>query len=211
MTLIDYLRPVPLVAILRGITPAEAPVIGRVLYRQGIRCIEVPLNSPTPFDSIAALRESLPQDCLIGAGTVLRAEDVGNVKSAGGQLIVMPHCDGAVIRAARAAGMWCAPGVATPTEGFASLAAGADALKLFPAEQVSPVAMKAWRAVLPAGTAFIPVGGMTTECLAEYWRAGAVGFGIGSALYTPGRTPAEVEERAGRFVACLNQFEPQAI
>lgn len=194
-----YLSQLPLIAILRGITPAEAVDVGKALYAEGFRCIEVPLNSPQPFASIAALRAALDEDCLVGAGTVLRPADVQALKAAGGTLVVMPHSDPEVIRAAKAAGMLCAPGVATPTEGMAALAAGADALKLFPAEQLGPAVLKAWRSVFPRETAMIPVGGMTPERMAEYWAAGAAGFGIGSALYAPGIDMQEVTRRARAF------------
>ena len=194
-----YLSAMPLIAILRGIKPAEAVDIGNALYRQGFRCIEVPLNSPSPLDSIAALRGALPQDCLVGAGTVLHVSDVHEVKAAGGELVVMPHSDAGIIRAAKGAGMLCAPGVATPTEGMAALACGADVLKLCPAEQLPPAALKAWKSVFPVGTALIPVGGVTPERMAEYWKAGASGFGIGSALYAPGITAQETELRAQTF------------
>lgn len=189
----------PLIAILRGITPAEAAAVGTTLYAHGFRCIEVPLNSPQPLESIAALREAVPGDCLVGAGTVLRVADVNEVKAAGGSLVVMPHSAPDIIRAAKQAGMLCAPGVATPTEGMAALACGADALKLFPAEQLGPAVVKAWRSVFPPSTALIPVGGMTPERMGDYWKAGANGFGIGSALYAPGISLQEVGRRARAF------------
>lgn len=148
----------PLVAILRGLRPQEAEDIGAALYAAGFRLIEVPLNSPEPFDSIARLARSLPADAVIGAGTVLQVEDVARVRDAGGQLIVMPHADVEVIRAAKAAGMYCVPGVATPTEAFAASKAGADALKLFPAELVTPAIVKAMRAVLPPRAPFAASG-----------------------------------------------------
>lgn len=201
-----YLSAMPLIAILRGIKPVEAVDIGHALYRQGFRCIEVPLNSPSPLESIRALRDALPQDCLVGAGTVLRVSDVHDVKAAGGELVVMPHSDAEIIRAAKAAGMLCAPGVATPTEGMAALACGADALKLFPAEQLPPAVLKAWKSVFPAGTALIPVGGVTPERMAEYWKAGAAGFGIGSALYAPGMTATDVEQRAIQFAEAARRL-----
>ena len=199
MTLNAYLSNLPLIAILRGITPGEADAVGELLYAAGFRCIEVPLNSPQPLASIAALRAILPEDCLVGAGTVLRPADVQEVKAAGGSLIVMPHADADVIRAAKQADMLCAPGVATPTEGMAALANGADGLKLFPAEQLSPAVLKAWRSVFPRNTAMIPVGGVTPERMSEYWNAGATGFGIGSALYAPGISIQELEHRAQAF------------
>ncbi|MGY8819065.1 MAG: 2-dehydro-3-deoxy-6-phosphogalactonate aldolase [Pseudomonadales bacterium] len=189
-----------LVAILRGLRPQEAESIGSALYVAGIRLIEVPLNSPQPLRSIEILRRTLPDDCLVGAGTVLSTQQVQAVKEAGGQLIVMPHCDAQVLHAAKDAGLYLAPGVATPSEAFAALAAGADALKLFPAEQVGIGAMKAWLAVLPTGTAMLPVGGFTPENMAPYLRAGAAGFGLGSALYSPGLPADEVGRRAHAFI-----------
>lgn len=189
-----------LIAILRGVRPDEVEAIGHALYDAGFRIIEVPLNSPQPLESIARLRKGLPRDCLIGAGTVLDATQVAEVRAAGGELIVMPHGDPQVIRAAKAAGLSVAPGVATPTEAFAALAEGADVLKLFPAEQLGPGVLKAWRAVLPAATALLPVGGITPESLTAYRRAGAAGFGLGSALYAPGMDADEVARRAQAFV-----------
>ncbi len=189
-----------LIAILRGLRPEEAESIGSALYAAGIRIIEVPLNSPQPLRSLEILRRTLPEDCLVGAGTVLSAEQVRAVKAAGGQLIVMPHCDVQVLRAAKDAGLYLAPGVATPSEAFAALTAGADALKVFPAEQVGIGAMKAWLAVLPPGTALLPVGGITPDNMAPYLRAGAAGFGLGSALYSPGLPADEVGRRAQAFI-----------
>ena len=189
-----------LIAILRGLRPEEAESIGSALYAAGIRIIEVPLNSPQPLRSLEILRRTLPDDCLVGAGTVLSAEQVRAVKEAGGQLIVMPHCDVQVLRAAKDAGLYLAPGVATPSEAFAALTAGADALKVFPAEQVGIGAMKAWLAVLPPGTALLPVGGITPDNMVPYLRAGAAGFGLGSALYSPGLPADEVGRRAQAFI-----------
>jgi len=195
-----------LVAILRGLRPSEAEAVGSQLYDAGIRIIEVPLNSPQPLDSISILRTALPDDCLIGAGTVLSPLQVEQVKAAGGQLIVMPHGDPAVLRAAKMAGLFSAPGVATPSEAFAALGEGADALKLFPAEQLGPAALKAWLAVLPVGTALLPVGGITPDNMASYLKAGAAGFGLGSALYSPGLDAAEVGRRAQAFIQARNAF-----
>ncbi|RAS26324.1 MULTISPECIES: 2-dehydro-3-deoxy-6-phosphogalactonate aldolase [unclassified Pseudomonas] len=189
-----------LIAILRGLQPHEAAAIGEVLYGAGFRVIEVPLNSPEPFESIRILRGSLPADCLIGAGTVLTPAQVAQVQAAGGQLIVMPHSDPQVLRAAKAAGLYLAPGVATPTEAFAALAEGADVLKLFPAEQMGPAVVKAWLAVLPAGTVLAPVGGITPGNLQQFFDAGARGFGLGSGLYKPGMTPRQVAAAAQAYV-----------
>lgn len=194
-----------LVAILRGLRPEEAPAIGDVLYAAGFRVIEVPLNSPQPYDSIRLLRQSLPADCLIGAGTVLTAEQVRHVKDAGGQVIVMPHSDPEVLRAAKADGLFLAPGVATPTEAFAALAAGADVLKLFPAEQMGPAVVKAWLAVLPAGTVLLPVGGVSPDNMQAFLDAGVRGFGLGSGLFKPGMNADEVAQRAKDYVATWNQ------
>ena len=191
----------PLVAILRGIRPDEAEGIGRDLYAAGFRLIEVPLNSPDPFASIAAIRRALPADALVGAGTVLSIEQVWQLKDCGGELVVMPHADTAVIRAAKEAGLICTPGVVTPTEAFAALAAGADALKIFPAELVTPAILKAIRVVLPQGTRLLPVGGITPDNMQPYVDAGATGFGLGSALYKPGMTAEVVAEATRRFVA----------
>lgn len=191
----------PLVAILRGITPSEVEAVGAVLYEAGFRLLEVPLNSPDPFASIALLRRVLPTEALVGAGTVLSPERVERLLEAGGELVVMPHADTQVIRAAKVAGLLCVPGVATPTEAFAALDAGADALKLFPAELVTPAVLKAMRAVLPKSTLLLPVGGIAPDTMAPYLAAGANGFGLGSALYAPGMSSAQVGERANAFVA----------
>ncbi|GFM81531.1 2-dehydro-3-deoxy-6-phosphogalactonate aldolase [Pseudomonas cichorii] len=195
-----------LVAILRGLRPEEAPAIGEVLYQAGFRVIEVPLNSPQPYDSITLLRQYLPADCLVGAGTVLTPEQVDQVKEAGGQVIVMPHSDPEVLRAAKAAGLFLSPGVATPTEAFAALAEGADVLKLFPAEQMSPAVVKAWLAVLPAGTVLLPVGGITPENMKVFLDAGVKGFGLGSGLFKPGMSAADVEQRAKAYVSAWHEL-----
>ena len=186
------LAKMPFVAILRGITPDEVVAIGRALTGAGITIIEVPLNSPQPFESIARLAGDLGTRCLVGAGTVMTPRDVDRVRAAGGRLIVMPHGDRIVIEAAKAAGLDCVAGVATPTEAFAVLAAGADALKMFPGEILGAPVLKAWRAVLAKETLLLPVGGVATQNLAAYAAAGADGFGIGSAFYAPGMTSAEV-------------------
>lgn len=190
-----------MIAILRGVRNAEVEGIGAALYESGFRIIEVPLNSPEPLASIALLRKCLPADCIVGAGTVLKVAQVQQVRQAGGELIVMPHSDGAIIRAARDAGMLSAPGVATVTEAFAALDNGADVLKMFPAEQLGPQVVKAWRAVIARDIALLPVGGITPEGMAVFRAAGASGFGLGSALYTPGLSADQVRQRAQAFVA----------
>jgi 2-dehydro-3-deoxyphosphogalactonate aldolase len=197
----EHLAGLPLIAILRGVEPGEAVAIGRVLIEAGFRALEVPLNSPQPLQSIAALAAAFGAHALIGAGTVLDPADVERVAAAGGRLIVMPHADHAVIRAAKARGLLCMPGVATPTEAFGALAAGADALKMFPAEALPPAVVKAWRAVLPKQVWLLPVGGITPERMAPYLAAGGDGFGLGSALYQRGRTTGETAARAAAFAA----------
>jgi 2-dehydro-3-deoxyphosphogalactonate aldolase len=195
----ELLAPLPLVAILRGVTPAEAGGIGEALIRTGFAAIEVPLNSPEPLASIRVLADAFGDQALIGAGTVRDPADVARIAAAGGRLIVMPHGDPAVIRAAKQRGLLCVPGVATPTEAFAALDAGADALKLFPAEALPPAVVKAWRAVLPKDVWLLPVGGIRTDSMAPYVAAGANGFGLGSALYKPGMTPTQVATAAHAF------------
>jgi 2-dehydro-3-deoxyphosphogalactonate aldolase len=190
----------PLIAILRGVRPDEVEAIGAALHVAGFRLIEVPLNSPQPFDSIARLRRSLPADTIVGAGTVLARDEVAHLHAAGGELAVMPHADVDVIAAAKAAGLVCVPGIATPTEAFAALRAGADALKLFPAEMLTPPVLKALRAVLPRDVALLPVGGITPLNMRSYRDAGSSGFGLGSALYSPGTMAEEVARRAQAFV-----------
>ncbi len=195
----DWLGALPLVAILRGLRPDEALDVGHALYDAAFRVIEVPMNSPEPLDSIRQLSSALGESCLIGAGTVLRTEHVAQIAAAGGRLIVMPHVDVAIITAAKRAGLYCIPGVATPTEAFAAIQAGADAIKLFPAEQITPAVLKAWRAVIPRDLAMLPVGGIAPETMAPYIAAGASGFGLGSALYVPGRDTDDIRQRAHAF------------
>jgi len=195
----------PLVAILRGVQPHEVEGIAHAVYNAGFRIIEVPLNSPQALESIRLLSKSLPADAVLGAGTVLSVNAVDEVQAVGGRIIVMPHADVAVIKAAKANGMACVPGVATPTEAFAALHAGADALKLFPAELITPTIMKAMRAVLPAETRLLPVGGVTPDNMGPFRAAGAAGFGLGSALYAPGIDAAEAGKRAQRFVEAWRQ------
>lgn len=196
-----YLKDLPLIAILRGVTPDEIVAVGRALHDAGFRVIEIPLNSPQPFESIRRLTAELGESSLIGAGTVLTEAQVAEVDAAGGRLIVSPNANLAVIRASKAAGLVSAPGVATPSEGFAALDAGADSLKLFPAEQLGPAVVKAWRAVFPKELALLPVGGITPDNMGPYVAAGANGFGLGSALYKPGLTAAQVSANAQAFAA----------
>lgn len=195
------LQTLPLVAILRGVKPDEVLRLGCVLHSAGFRLIEVPLNSPQALDSIARLRCALPRDTLVGAGTVLRVDEVDAVAATAAELIVAPNFDAAVVQTARARGLIAIPGVATPSEAFAALAAGAQLLKLFPAEMLPPAVVKAWRAVLPADVRLLPVGGITPKSMQDYVAAGAAGFGLGSALYRPGASAADVEERARAFAS----------
>jgi 2-dehydro-3-deoxyphosphogalactonate aldolase len=197
----DVLAGLPLVAVLRGVTPAEAVEVAAALYDGGIRCVEVTLNSPQPLASIAAIRDRFDGVLMVGAGTVLRSHEVGEAAAAGAQIIVSPNMDPAVIGAAKTAGLTSLPGVFTPSEAFAALAAGADALKLFPAEALAPAALAALLAVLPPGTSVLPVGGIEPAGMARWRLAGAVGFGIGGSLFKAGRHPDEVRERARAFAA----------
>jgi len=199
----EALQAMPLVAILRGLEPDHCEEVAAALVDAGFRIIEVPLNSPEPFETIARLAGRFGARALIGAGTVLTPDDTNAVAAAGGRLVVMPNCDPAVIRAAKAAGCAAVPGIMTPSEAFAALNAGADALKLFPAEVLPPKMVKALRAVLPAETQMLAVGGITPETMAGYWQAGARGFGLGSALFKPGKTVAAIATDASRFVATM--------
>lgn len=190
----------PLVAILRGLTPAEAPAIGDILVEAGFRILEVPLNSPQPLDSIALLRKRFPQ-ALVGAGTVLRAQDVREVAEVGGELIVAPNFNPAVVAESMRLGLVSLPGVMTPTEAFGALEAGATAVKLFPAELASPAVVKALLAVLPSGTQLIPVGGIAAGNIPAWRAAGAAGFGLGSSLFRPGDDAPTVRRKASALVA----------
>jgi 2-dehydro-3-deoxyphosphogalactonate aldolase len=193
----------PLVAILRGIKPEEVAPVGAALIDAGFAIIEVPLNSPDPFTSIARLAHQFGDLALIGAGTVLTPTQVNDVNAAGGRLIVMPHADTEVIRAAKAARMAALPGFQTPTEAFAAFHAGADGLKLFPAEAAAPAILKAMKAVLPPEMPILPVGGITPERMDAYFQVGAAGFGLGSALYRPGDSADQVAASARKFIAAL--------
>jgi 2-dehydro-3-deoxyphosphogalactonate aldolase len=195
----------PLIAILRGLKPTEADPVGDVLFEAGFRLIEVPLNSPQSFDSIARLRKRLPQ-ALVGAGTVLTAAEAGQVAGAGGELVVAPNFERDVVVETVRLGMASLPGILTPTEGFAALAAGAHGLKLFPAELASPAVVKAMLAVLPKGTPMIPVGGIAADNLAGWRAAGAAGFGVGSSLYKPGDDAATVRTKATAIVSAFKKI-----
>lgn len=196
----------PLIAILRGLKPNEAEAIGDVLVEAGFRLIEVPLNSPQPLESIALLRKRFPQ-AVVGAGTVLTAAEVRAVAAAGGELVVAPNFERDVVVETVRLGMASLPGIMTPTEAFAAPAAGAHALKLFPAELASPAVVKAMLAVLPKGTPMIPVGGIAADNLAGWYAAGAASFGLGSSLYKPGDDAATVRAKAAKIVSAFRNIE----
>lgn len=198
-----YLDQCPLIAIIRGVTPGEAVAIGEALHEGGIRIIEVPLNSPDPLSSIELLAKRFGDDVLVGAGTVLDPIDVGPVWDAGGRIIVSPDTNVDVIAATAAIGLVASPGYSTPTEAFAALRAGATALKLFPAEAVTPAVLKAQLAVLPKDIPILPVGGIKPDNMRPWLDAGATGFGLGGGLYRPGQSAAETLEKAKAYVAAL--------
>jgi 2-dehydro-3-deoxyphosphogalactonate aldolase len=198
----------PLVAILRGLEPERAADVAQVVFDAGFRIVEVPLNRPGAIEAIAAIARHAPDDALVGGGTMLAVADVDAVHAAGGRLMVAPNCDPAVIARARALGMVAAPGVATPTEAFAALRAGATVLKLFPAETIGPAGLKALRSVLPEATPLWPVGGITPQSLAGWRAAGATGFGIGGALFRPGAALAQIAAAAREFVHAWNGTAP---
>lgn len=195
----ERLQRLPLIAILRGITLDKTVTVGSTLLDAGFDIIEVPLNSPQPLKSIETLSLAFADKALIGAGTVTTAEQVRQVADAGGKLILSPHFDNEVVIEAKRLQLSCVPGVATPSEGFAALRAGADALKLFPAEMLTPPIVKAWRAVFPPETLLLPVGGIDLNNLPAYWQAGASGFGLGSSLFRPQYSTREIATQAERF------------
>jgi len=195
----EWLHPLPLVAILRGVKPDEVVDIAEALVDAGFRIIEVPLNSPQPLSSIEKLSARFGDRILTGAGTVLKPASVSEVASSGGRLIVMPHADAGVVETAKSQGLIALPGFATITEAFRMLAAGADGIKLFPAEANPPQVLRAMRAVLPSDTAVLPVGGITPDKMAGFWNAGANGFGLGSALYKPGMNVENISRNAEAF------------
>ena len=197
---LQALQTLPFIAILRGLQLAEALPVGQALVSAGWTLIEIPLNSPQPLDSIAVMAHAFP-DALIGAGTVLTADDVRNVQAAGGQLIISPNFNPDVVREAVRLDMICLPGIMTASEAFAALDAGAHGLKLFPAEMITPAVVKALRAVLPVEALLFPVGGIALDNMRAYLAAGASGFGIGSALYKPGEPAAAVKDNAITFIA----------
>jgi 2-dehydro-3-deoxyphosphogalactonate aldolase len=199
----DHLGRCPLVAILRGVKPDEVVAIGEALVEAGIEIIEVPLNSPDPLLSIEALAKHFGDKVLVGAGTVLTVEQVGQVARAGGRIIVSPSTDYDVIAATAAEGLVSAPGYFTPSEAFLALKAGATALKLFPAEAASPALVRAQRAVLPRDVPLLIVGGVKPDAVGQWFEAGANGFGLGSALYKPGQTAEQVRQQARDFVAAV--------
>lgn len=202
----DWLHRSPLIAILRGIRPEEVLDVGGILVESGFCLIEVPLNSPEPFESIARLVQAFGDRVLVGAGTVLNPDQVEKIAVAGGRLVVMPHADARVVQAARERRMFVVPGFSTPTEAFRMIEAGADALKLFPAEAHPPGVLRALRAVLPKDMPVLPVGGIASQNMAQYWEAGANGFGLGSALYKAGKATSLVGESAREFHAALEKL-----
>jgi 2-dehydro-3-deoxyphosphogalactonate aldolase len=199
-----YLQQCPLVAIIRGITPDESEAIGEAIYEGGIRIIEVPLNSPDPFNSIRRLVTKFGERMLIGAGTVLNPHEVGHVRDAGGRLVVSPETNSEVIRATASAGLVSSPGYFTPSEAFTAIRAGATALKLFPAEAATPTVLGAQLAVIPKEVPILPVGGIRPDTMRPWLEAGATGFGLGGGLYKAGQSPSETLEKARAYVAALH-------
>src|SRR5439155_9804158 len=197
----------PLVAILRGLQPEDAVAVGTCLFEAGFRLLEVPLNRSGAIEAIRVLTNIAPSDALVGGGTMLSRADVDAVYAAGGRMFIARNCDREVIAHAVDRGMLAVPGVATPTEALAPLAAGAHALKIFPAEVIGLAGLKAIRTILPPATKLWPVGGVTPELLASWTEAGAAGFGIGSNLYTPGLEIAVIGQRARNFVSAWHAIQ----
>ncbi|HTI02752.1 MAG TPA: 2-dehydro-3-deoxy-6-phosphogalactonate aldolase [Acidisoma sp.] len=204
MTMKEWFARCPLIAILRGVRPDEVVEVCAALERAGVAIVEVPMNSPEPLVSIGKLAATFGDRLLIGAGTVMTPDQVREVAGVGGQLLVTPHADPELVRTAKGLGMMAAPGFFTPAEAFSLLRAGADAIKLFPAEAANPATIKAVRAILPPGTLVVPVGGVSVENIPAWTEAGAAGFGIGSSIYKPGDTPEIVEKKARALVAAVN-------
>lgn len=202
----EWLARCPVIAILRGIRPDEAEAIGAALERVGIAIVEVPLNSPEPFESISILSRHFGNRMLVGAGTLTDAAQVAEVAAAGGRLIVTPHADTAIVRAAKLAGLFAAPGFFNPTEAFALLHAGADAIKLFPAEVLGIPMLKALLAVVPKSAIVIPVGGIEADKIAPWMSAGALGVGAASSIYRPGDDAAAVETKAKALVEAVSAY-----
>jgi 2-dehydro-3-deoxyphosphogalactonate aldolase len=203
MTMKEWFVRCPLIAILRGVRPDEVVAVCAALERAGVAIVEVPLNSPEPLVSIGKLAETFGDRLLIGAGTVMTPDMVREVAAVGGKLLVTPHADPELVRVGKGLGMMAAPGFFTPAEAFSLLRAGADCIKLFPAEGSNPAALKGMRAILPPGTLVVPVGGVSVENIATWTEAGAAGFGIGSSIYKPGDTPEIVEKKARALVAAV--------
>ena len=206
MRLDDALAECPLVAILRGVRPDEVVPIGEALYSSGIRIVEVPMNSPRPLDSVARLARDFSGRMVVGAGTVVKPEWVEDVRAAGGEIIIAPNTDAAVIRRARDSGLEPMPGFATPSEAFVAHQSGARYLKLFPAASLGPAYLKALTAVLPTDTVIIAVGGVTAGNIREWWDAGARAFGIGSEIYRPGQSAEETRHAALAIVAAVSRL-----
>ena len=199
-TLDDYLDDLPLIAILRGITPEDCEAVTEALFAAGFRIVEVPLNSPQALRSIERIAHQFGDGMLVGAGTVLTPDQVRQVNDNGGRLIVAPNTNLPVIQASVEAGMITIPGAATPTEAFAGIHAGASAVKVFPAEAIGPRVLASWRAVIPDTVPLLPVGGIDSHNMADYWQAGAAGFGLGSALYKPGKSLGDISASATKLV-----------
>ena len=189
----------PLVAILRGITPQQSEDVVEALYGAGFRLVEVPLNSPNPLDSIERIAKQFGDDMLVGAGTVLSTDQVAQVSDRGGRLIVSPNTNISVIEASIARQMISIPGAATPSEAFTCIAKGAHAVKVFPAEMITPSILSSWRAVLPASVALLPVGGIDHNNMLDYWQAGASGFGLGGSLYKPNLSLGDISANATKL------------